>query len=299
MQGESYRDLLEDIRDHGVVEPIVLDDDGLIVDGRNRRNACEELGIGCPVVTFSSLGHQMSVSKYIWSTNVIRRHLTADQRAVLVIGWEDKIRSEASQRSRAKLKKGASVPELVKTPSRETATTRSKLAAMADVTENKIRDLQVIKASNPEVLPKIQHGELKVRDGKRKPAAIVVKQVEHEYVLQAAAAVNISPALVYLAAAVKEVDLEVFQQVGAGVITLTAAVKLVMSKFEELEKRAGPNASSRKESSGQGQPYAGSRSAELRANHERVSAQKSPPPGEATLFPAKQRVDPEEGALLK
>lgn len=242
MQGESYRDLLEDIRDHGVVEAIVLDDDGLIVDGHNRRNACEELGIGCPVVTFSSLGHQMSVGEYIWSANIIRRHLTADQRAALVIEWENTIRGEASQRSRSNLKKGVSVPELVKTPSRETGTTRSKLAAMAGVTENKIRDLQVIKARNPEVLPKIRQGELKVQDLKRKPAVIEVKPIEHQCVLQIGAALDVSPALVYLAAAVKEVDSEVYERVGAGAMALTTAVRMVMNKFEELEGRVEPDA---------------------------------------------------------
>jgi hypothetical protein len=80
MRGEAYQDLVKDIRDHGVIEPIVLDDDDLIVDGRNRRTVCEELGMGCPAVTFSSLGLSLLVEEYIWSVNVMRRQLTDDQR---------------------------------------------------------------------------------------------------------------------------------------------------------------------------------------------------------------------------
>ena len=44
MSGDRYQELVSDIREKGQLHPLVLHN-GQLLDGRNRVNACEELGI--------------------------------------------------------------------------------------------------------------------------------------------------------------------------------------------------------------------------------------------------------------
>lgn len=78
IQGEAFKALVEDVREHGVRRPIVLLD-GMILDGRNRYMAAREVGAAYRVVDF--VGDD-PVS-YVVSENINRRHLTDSQRAMV------------------------------------------------------------------------------------------------------------------------------------------------------------------------------------------------------------------------
>jgi ParB-like chromosome segregation protein Spo0J len=78
IEGPAFRELVEDIRKNGVLEPIVFLD-GAILDGRNRYMAARELGIEYPRVEYEGddpLG-------FVISHNLKRRHLTESQRAMV------------------------------------------------------------------------------------------------------------------------------------------------------------------------------------------------------------------------
>ena len=77
MDSKRYQELVEDIRDHGQLEPITLFD-GQILDGRNRYRACLELEIAPKTKTYS--GNPWA---YAWSLNGQRRDLVAEQRYLL------------------------------------------------------------------------------------------------------------------------------------------------------------------------------------------------------------------------
>lgn len=78
---DELADLAADIQQNGLIHPLVLDQDGRLVDGRNRLAACRLAGIE-PVYT--SLNGADPVA-YIMSTNWNRRHLNSGQRAVAVV----------------------------------------------------------------------------------------------------------------------------------------------------------------------------------------------------------------------
>lgn len=45
MTDDEYTELVESIRTHGQREPVWVDEQGRILDGRNRARACDQLGI--------------------------------------------------------------------------------------------------------------------------------------------------------------------------------------------------------------------------------------------------------------
>ena len=76
MTDDEFVSLKEDIRIHGLREPIKLLN-GAIVDGRNRQKACDELNIPANYEAIET----SDPKAYVLSLNVTRRHLTAFERA--------------------------------------------------------------------------------------------------------------------------------------------------------------------------------------------------------------------------
>lgn len=75
---EELERLAADIAENGLQNPIVLDADGRILDGRNRWAACEIAG-----VTPATVLHEGDdLAAFVLSQNVSRRHLTSGQQAM-------------------------------------------------------------------------------------------------------------------------------------------------------------------------------------------------------------------------
>lgn len=79
MSGSAFESLKSDIREHGQREAITTWK-GMIVDGRNRLRACEELGIE---PTVGEMDEDTDPVPWIISLNLHRRHLTESQRAMI------------------------------------------------------------------------------------------------------------------------------------------------------------------------------------------------------------------------
>ncbi|MGY3337238.1 hypothetical protein ACVW0K_003337 [Streptomyces filamentosus] len=76
---DELLDLAESIKTAGLLEDIVLDTDGILLDGRNRLAACEIAGVEPRFTTYTGDNPRA----LIFSNNVVRRHLTKGQQAMI------------------------------------------------------------------------------------------------------------------------------------------------------------------------------------------------------------------------
>ena len=78
MTDEELADLAADIKANGLIQPIVIDYKGLLIDGRNRAKAWEIAGIKPTVRMFEGDDPRA----FILSMNLKRRHMSAGQQAM-------------------------------------------------------------------------------------------------------------------------------------------------------------------------------------------------------------------------
>ena len=79
MQGADFEALKTDIKQNGLLEPIWIDRDGKIIDGRNRHRACLDTGTPVKFRTYE----KDDVLTFVIGLNLHRRHLNETQRAVV------------------------------------------------------------------------------------------------------------------------------------------------------------------------------------------------------------------------
>ena len=81
MSDTEFRELVEDIREHGQREPVWMLEDKRVIDGKHRVKACVELGRSVEARVYH--GSETSVEAFVVSLNLKRRHLNDSQRAMV------------------------------------------------------------------------------------------------------------------------------------------------------------------------------------------------------------------------
>jgi N6-adenosine-specific RNA methylase IME4/ParB-like chromosome segregation protein Spo0J len=140
VEGVEFDELVADIREHGLHEPIVVFEDK-VLDGRNRYRACEAAGVE-PTVTAYTGDDPVS---YVVSLNLRRRHLDESQRAMVAA----KLATLAhGQRQSGQL---AAVP------------TQDEAAALLSVGERSVRRaVEVRDHGTPELVRAVEQGAVSV-----------------------------------------------------------------------------------------------------------------------------------------
>jgi ParB-like chromosome segregation protein Spo0J len=77
---DELQELADDIRERGLLQPIVLDAEGRVLDGRNRLAACALAGIEPTFETYAG----EDADGYALAVNINRRHLRPSQRYLLI-----------------------------------------------------------------------------------------------------------------------------------------------------------------------------------------------------------------------
>jgi ParB-like chromosome segregation protein Spo0J len=78
--GEAYKNLVEDIRENGLLEPIIVFEDK-ILDGRNRDLACKDANVVPKYTTIDTRLGPFDPYIFVVSKNINRRDLTTAQKA--------------------------------------------------------------------------------------------------------------------------------------------------------------------------------------------------------------------------
>jgi ParB-like chromosome segregation protein Spo0J len=83
LTGDEFAALTESIKEYGVINPITLDDAGLILDGVHRDRVCARLGIDCPVNQVPAMSEEKKL-RLAFGLNFRQRTLDPERRRALV-----------------------------------------------------------------------------------------------------------------------------------------------------------------------------------------------------------------------
>lgn len=83
LASDEYQELYEDIKQNGVLVPILEDEDGVIIDGHHRARIASEIGVTCPVEIISGKS-EAEKRGMAFALNLKRRHLNREQRRALI-----------------------------------------------------------------------------------------------------------------------------------------------------------------------------------------------------------------------
>jgi hypothetical protein len=182
MSETDFAALKADIAANGLREPTWLWQ-GKILDGRNRRRACHELGLQCPTrdyVDDDPLG-------FILSMNLHRRHLSESQRAMVAA----KI---ANMRQGRPGEKAANLPDY--------QVSQSHAAGLLHISERTLRDAKKVQAEGqPEVIAAVEAGHMRVSAAAKLAEQPVAVQRQVVKVLETGAAKSVTAALQHTPAA--------------------------------------------------------------------------------------------------
>ena len=83
MPEDEFNGLVFDVARNGFIDPVIITHDGLILDGWHRYRVAKQLGKVSELVFEKLTG--ISPNDFVVSKNIRRRHLTASQRAQMVV----------------------------------------------------------------------------------------------------------------------------------------------------------------------------------------------------------------------
>jgi ParB/Sulfiredoxin domain len=150
MEGDDFAPLIADIRAEGLREPIWIDHQGRILDGRNRMRACLKAGAPCIKRTFP--GDDAAILRFVISKNLRRRHLDASQRAMI-----------AAELANIKPRVFAGNQHVPSANLQTSQLSQAGAAKLMNVSPRSVADaVKVRKEGEPELLQAVKEGKLTV-----------------------------------------------------------------------------------------------------------------------------------------
>ena len=151
LRKEELEELAEDIRQNGLLHDIVLYE-GKILDGRNRYLACPMAGVKPRFAQWDGTGSPL---EWVISENLVRRHLTSSQRAVIAHDILPLLTKEARKRQTL----GKKLP---KVSSNGKGKASQVAARITKTNRTYVQAIKCVDAQAPELLDSIRSGILRV-----------------------------------------------------------------------------------------------------------------------------------------
>lgn len=182
---DGLKALAEDIRAHGLIEPIWTHE-GKIIDGRHRHAICLELGITPRFVEWS--GQCGSIVDFVVSQNLHRRHLDATQRACAAVEAKllrtDEIRRQAEPKKSDSGKLGGRgrIKRVVNNGKSLSGTrdARKEVAESFGVSNGYVASAEQIQQRSPETFEAMKAGRIKMPAARKKVGLASDGKSRHE-----------------------------------------------------------------------------------------------------------------------
>ncbi|RAI79703.1 hypothetical protein BFS35_011190 [Macrococcoides goetzii] len=163
MREQEWKDFLKSVEHDGIRQPIDINKDMTIIDGRHRVDAAKLMGYEEIEARIHDL-NETELFKFVRDTAIERRHLTKEQRLHIVLSTSELIEEleyEAKENKRKNLLKnqyqnsncGPDEPQLKK------VNTNAELGKIAGVSKSTVTRAKKVKAENPEGYDKVIKGE--------------------------------------------------------------------------------------------------------------------------------------------
>lgn len=163
--GKEFVELKEDIKENGLLDPIVMYE-GQILDGRNRFRACQETGVE---PTFCDYGGDQP-ARYVLSLNLHRRHMTPSQLATVAVEFLPELEKEAKTRQGTRTDLGTISTQSVEAPKPVRAT--AVAAELTGASQTYVKEAKALKAEAPGVFEEVKAGTISLPEAKRKSQGI-------------------------------------------------------------------------------------------------------------------------------
>ncbi|HYK63813.1 MAG TPA: hypothetical protein VEY94_02615, partial [Patescibacteria group bacterium] len=180
-----------------LIQPVVVHN-GQLVDGRNRALACKAARVELRTVEWRDVYQgDEPLSRWIWSINAERRHLTIDQylaAQVALTGYEEREEARLKQVAAGKEQaahgseggRGHKKPLMTKssegvTKPKPAPTTRKKLAQQYNVSEHKAQQVLNVDKKKHELLKEIAQGKMPLREAAKRVAKPKQQPIQKEW----------------------------------------------------------------------------------------------------------------------
>lgn len=174
MSASEWQEFIGNVKKFGIRQPITINKDLTILDGRHRVRACKELGIERIAAIVNEMDGQQAI-EYVRDTAIERRSLSVEQRLDIIFKCEDLMNGlaeEAKKRMAEGGKKGADItnrkkvglPSQDDTP-KKAKTTSDAIAEMVGTSPSSVGRFKKIRKESPKIYDEVVSGEKSILTG--------------------------------------------------------------------------------------------------------------------------------------
>ncbi len=157
----ELQELADDIKASGLQNPVVQYR-GQILDGKSRIAACEIAGVE---PTFQEWNGKGSPTEWVIRENLIRRHLTSSQKAVIAHDLLPILEQEAKERQRLSRGRGKKVGK--PSPPLSSNGKASEIAArLTKTNENYVKAVKAMESTAPDLIEEVRSGKITVPEAR-------------------------------------------------------------------------------------------------------------------------------------